>query len=167
MSESTATLHPDDITELTDALAAADPRTAVLQAILSIAAERMNVIMFSASRCHVASLELERLYSSDSGAYPVGLMKSKRGTSWARHVIQNRQVFVGEGPLEMAAAFDDQDKMASLGLRSIINVPMTLPGGELGVLNFGRALERVSPADVTLARFLALAASAGFALRRD
>lgn len=166
MIDSTGTLHPGDVTALTDALAAADPRTAVLQAIQSIAAERMSVTMFSASRCHVGSLELERIYSSDTTAYPVGLLKSKRGTSWARHVIQNRQVFVGEGPLEMAAAFDDQDKMAKLGLRSIINVPMTLPGGELGVLNFGRALERVSPADVTLARFLAIAASAGFALRR-
>ena len=37
--------------------------------------------------------------------------------------MQRRQVFVGEGPLEMAAAFDDQERMAKLGIRWIINVP--------------------------------------------
>ena len=78
--------------------------------------------------------------------------------------MQKRQVFVGEGPLEMAAAFDDQERMAKLGIRSIINVPFALRDDGLGVLAFGRAAERISPAEITLARLLGLAASAGFAL---
>ena len=164
MNGSDATLHPEEVTALTAALAGADPLGAVLKVIHEIAVARIGVLVFSASRCFVDSLELKRLYSSHPDTYPIGARKNKRETSWAREVMIKRQVFVGEGPLEMAAAFDDQERMASLGLRSIINVPVTLPAGGLGVLNFGRSVERVMPADVTTARFLGVAASAGFGL---
>jgi len=163
-SDSDTTLLPADISLLCGAIAAKDPRGAVLAAIEQIAAARMQVTVFSASVCFLDTLELERVYSSLPGAYAVGARKSKRETSWARQVMQRRQVFVGEGPLEMAAAFDDQERMAKLGIRSIINVPFALRDDGLGVLAFGRPLERVSPAEITLARLLGLAASAGFAL---
>ena len=163
-ADSDATLLPADITLLSGAIAGKDPRAGVLAAIEQIAAARMQVTVFSASVCFLDTLELERVYSSLPGAYAVGARKSKRETSWARQVMQRRQVFVGEGPLEMAAAFDDQERMAKLGVRSIINVPFALRDGGLGVLAFGRPLERVSPAEITLARLLGLAASAGFAL---
>ena len=166
MNGSVATLHPEEVTSLAAALADADPLAAVLRVIHELAVAKMCVSVFSASRCLVETHELDRIYSSHPQAYPVGARKSKRETGWARQVIQNRQVFVGEGPLEMAAAFDDQERMAALGMRSIINVPIVLPGGGLGVLNFGRNVERVMPADVTTARFLGLVASAGFALSR-
>ena len=64
----------------------------------------------------------------------------------------------------MAAAFDDQERMASLSMRSIINVPVALRAGGLAVLNFGLGVERIMPGDVTTARTLGVAASAGFAL---
>ena len=163
-TDSDATLLPAEITLLTGAIAGENPRAAVLRAIEQIATARMQVTVFSASVCFLDTLELERVYSSLPDAYAVGVRKSKRETSWARQVMQKRQVFVGEGPLEMAAAFDDQERMAKLGIRSIINVPFALRDEGLGVLAFGRAVERVSPAEITLARLLGLAASAGFAL---
>ena len=163
-ADSDATLLPADISLLSGAISGQDPRAAALAAIEQIASARMQVTVFSASVCFLDTLELERVYSSLPGAYAVGARKSKRETSWARQVMQRRQVFVGEGPLEMAAAFDDQERMAKLGIRSLINVPFALRDGGLGVLAFGRPLERVSPAEITLARLLGLAASAGFAL---
>jgi hypothetical protein len=163
-NDSDATLLPAEISLLSAAIGGLAPRRAVLAAIEQIAAARMQVTVFSASICFLDTLELERVHSSLPGAYAVGARKSKRETSWARQVMQRRQVFVGEGPLEMAAAFDDQERMAKLGVRSIINVPFVLRDDGLGVLAFGRPIERVSPAEITLARFLGLAASAGFAL---
>jgi GAF domain-containing protein len=71
-------------------------------------------------------------------------------------VLRDGQVFVGEGPLELAAAFDSQE-MSKAGLRSIINVPIVVLGKCVGVLNFGRESERVSPDEVLLGRFLAIA----------
>ena len=163
-SDPDATLLPTEISLLCDAIAGKDPRAAVLGAIEQIAAARMQVTVFSASICFLDTLELERVYSSLPDAYSVGARKSKRETSWARQVMQRREVFVGEGPLEMAAAFDDQERMAKLGIRSLINVPFVLRDAGLGVLAFGRPVERVRPAEITLAHLLGLAASAGFAL---
>ena len=93
-----------------------------------------------------------------------GARTDKRQTSWGRQVLQEQKVFVGEGALEMAAAFDDKEGMSGVGVRSIINVPIVVQGRCVGVLDFGRGGERVSPADVTLARALGVAARPAFAV---
>jgi GAF domain-containing protein len=159
---SEATLGASDIEAIAAALAAADPRQATLRVVERIAAQRIGVTLFSASLCHVEAMEVERIYSSLPERYPLGARTNKRETSWGRQVLLERRVFVGEGALEMAAAFDDKEGMASVGVRSIINVPIVLRGQCLGVLNFGRGIERVSPAEVTVARFLGVASSAVF-----
>jgi GAF domain-containing protein len=48
----------------------------------------------------------------------------------------------------MAAAFDDQERMASLGIRSIVNVPVVARDKTYGVLNFARSETRASAADL-------------------
>jgi GAF domain-containing protein len=162
----TTTLSSEEIASIGEALASRNARDAAFGAIDRIAARRIGTVVFSASLCHLDAMEVERIHSSRPGEYPVGARTNKRETSWGRQVLQLRQVFVGEGALEMAAAFDDKEGMASIGVRSIINVPIVVQERCLGVLNFGRGLERVSPADVTLARFLALAATGAFLLTR-
>lgn len=155
-------LSTTDIDALAAALASLDPPGGVYRAIDQISAQRIGAIVFSASVTQVDAMEVERVYSSRPETYPVGVRTSKRQTSWGRQVLVERRVFVGEGALEMAAAFDDQEKMGKAGVRSIINVPVVLRGQCLGVLNFGTAADRVGPADVSVARLLALAASAVF-----
>jgi GAF domain-containing protein len=161
-SDSFATLEGTEVALLSSAVALAEPRDAVFRAIDRIAQTRMAVNVFSASVCFVESLELERVYSSRPEVYELGARKSKRGTRWAQQVLVERQLFVGEGPLEMAAAFDDQERMESVGIRSIINVPIVVADRCLGVLNFGRGVERVLPAHVILARWLGVAAGVAF-----
>ncbi len=160
--ESDSSLSAADLDAIVSALAAVDARAAVLRATEIIAARRMGVILFSASICHLESMEVQRVYSSRPGAYAVGARTDKRQTSWGQQVLVERRVFVGEGPLEMAAAFDDKEGMANAGVRSIINVPIVVRDQCLGVLNFGRAVERVSPAHVAIARLLGIACSAAF-----
>jgi hypothetical protein len=157
-----ASLQGAEIAALSAALAAVDMRMALLRVVDGIAAARMQVVVFSAAICFHDATELERIYSSRADVYPIAVRKSKRETSWAQQVMRERRVFVGEGPLEMAAAFDDQERMASLGIRSIINVPVVVGDRCLGVLNFGRAVERVAPADVQIGRLLGLVSVAAF-----
>ena len=108
-------LGADEIASLVAGVAAANSRDGVFGAIERIASVRMKITVFSVSTCNVAAMELERIYSSRPDVYPVGIRKSKRETGWGKQVLKERRVFVGEGPLEMAAAFDDQERMASLG----------------------------------------------------
>ena len=152
-----------DIESLAIAIGAPSPRQGTLRTIGTIAAERLDATIFTASACRAGSMEIERVFSSTSQVYAVGVLTNKRETQWGRHVLLQQKVFVGEGPLEMAAAFDDQEAMAKVGVRSIINIPIVLRGQCIGVLNFGFANERVSPATLTAVRCLGLAASAAFA----
>jgi GAF domain-containing protein len=62
----------------------------------------------------------------------------------------------------MAAAFDDQERMASLGIRSIVNVPVVARDKTYGVLNFARSETRASAEDLAYARLLGIAATSAF-----
>lgn len=157
-----ASLRIADVASLTAAIASTDLPLSLFKAIERIAATRMAVSIFSASKCFLDAMELERIYSSRPDVYPVGARKSKRQTNWAQYVLKNRQVFVGEGPLEMAAAFDDQERMASLGIRSIINVPIVVRDQSIGVLNFARSDVRISAEEIAIGRLLGIAATTAF-----
>jgi len=161
-ASSLASLRIPDLISLSAAIASPEMPLSLFQAIERIATARMRVSVFSASNCFVDTLELKRIYSSRPDVYPVGVIKSKRQTNWARYVLKDRRVFVGEGPLEMAAAFDDQERMASLGIRSIINVPVVARDKLFGVLNFARSETRVSAEDLADARLLGIAATVAF-----
>lgn len=153
--ESAVPVFDRELSLLSAAWASGNPRMSVLRAVETIAVSRMEISVFSVSK-RLLGPDLERIYCSRPDVFPVGAQKSKRQTSWADQVLRDRHVFVGEGPLEMAAAFDSQE-MSQAGIRSIINVPIVVSGKCVGVLNFGRERERVSPGEVLLGRFLAVA----------
>ncbi len=159
---SAVSLQAHDLSLLVAALAGADRRANLLEVIGGIAVSKMKVVLFSASTCDPERMELERVHSSRPDAYPVGARKSKAETLWGQQVVRRQHVFVGEGPLEMAAAFDDQERMERFGIRSIINVPMMIAGRCVGVLNFGRGIERVLPEEILLAQILGLIATMAF-----
>ena len=73
-------------------------------------------------------VQLQRLWTSDPVAYPVGGRKRKTLTPWTRQLLQRAEVFVGEGDAALAAVFEEQKIIAELGLHSVVNVPL-LQGG--------------------------------------
>lgn len=70
------------------------------------------------------SLELQRIWTSDAQAYPVAGRKRKPLTPWTRQLLVRGEPFVGEGRDALAAVFDDHALIDSLGLQSVINVPL-------------------------------------------
>ena len=157
-----AELGAVDIDALAAAVASPDPLAGVLGVIERIALQRMRASLFTASTCDVESLQVTRVHSSRPDTYPMRATTNKRETSWGNQVLRQRRVFVGEGFLAMAAAFDDQADMEKVGVRSIINVPVVVNDRCLGVLNFGFAEDRISARALTVARLLGIASSAAF-----
>ena len=147
---------------LAAAARAADPKT-LFAAIAAVAAEAIGCALFTAMRCDQAAGEVERVYSTNPAAYPVGGRKTKRDTPWARQVLSERRVFVGGGAGAIRAAFDDHAVILGLGLNSIINVPVVIDGRCVGTLNFLMAAETVAEADVAVARALGALAIPAFA----
>lgn len=70
------------------------------------------------------TMALQRVWTSNPAAYPVAGRKRKARTDWARQLLDRAEVFVGEGSTALAEVFDDHERIASLGLRSIVNVPL-------------------------------------------
>ena len=142
--------------------AAADRPQALFAEIAAVAAEALGCALFTAMHFDAAAGEVERLYSTDPRAYPIGGRKTKRDTPWAAHVLAERRVFVGAGDAAIRAAFDDHEKIRALGLHSIINVPITAAGTCVGTVNFLMRGETLTAEDVAVAEALGQAAAAAF-----
>jgi len=73
-------------------------------------------------------VQLQRLWTSDPGAYPVGGRKRKTFTPWTRQLLERAEVFIGEGDAALAVVFEEHKSIAELGLHAVVNVPL-LQGG--------------------------------------
>ena len=104
--------------------------------------------------------ELQRIWSSNIDAYPVAGRKRKSWTPWALQLLGRAEVFVGEGTDAMKEAFSDHALIASLGLRSIVNVPLMDDRGDcFATFNVLTPRDKWEARDVIAIRLLALLAT--------
>ena len=160
--EVAVSLSAREIAQLGSALAQADQPQATLACIDRVGAAAIGHCLFSVNAFRIESMQVERLYSSNPAAYPVGGRKNKKAIAWGQQVLIERKLFTGEGEAAIRAAFDDHALMHSLGVRSIINVPVVWRDACLGVLNFACPLPRVEARQVATARMLGLIAVPAF-----
>lgn len=103
-------------------------------------------------------IRLKRIWTSEPGAYPVGGAKRKTGTPWTRHLLEQCQVFVGEGDDALAEVFDDHARIASLDLHAVVNVPIARDGRCAATFNVLSRRPRWRPQEIAAIRLLALLA---------
>lgn len=103
---------------------------------------------------HSEQMELERLFSSNPGAYPPGGRKQKKDTSWGQHVLIQQKIFVGEGAQAIEQSFDDHETIARLGLQSVINIPVSSESFCLGTLNILMKHPILRPEQIEIAQQL-------------
>jgi GAF domain-containing protein len=157
-------LRPDDIDAL--AAGAAKSPAALFTAIAQIAARRVDARLVTAMRHDEAASTVERVYSSNEQAYPVGGRKLKRDTGWSRKVLLEHRVLVNAGDDDIRASFDDHAIIFGLGLHSCVNVPLVSNGKCIGTLNVLATRPNWSDDQVAVVRALALAALAGVLMLR-
>jgi len=122
--------------------------------IASEAQARFGWKLFTAMR-YLESGEVERVYTSDAAAYPLGGRKPRRDTAWSRQVLVRGEPYYANDEAGVRAAFEDADKIVGLGLGAVINVPVTEGARVLGTLNFLREAGGYRPEDVLQAAELA------------
>ena len=152
-------LSPDDIDAL--AAGAAKSPAALFAAIHQIAARRVGAGLVTAMRHDEAASTVERIYSSNETAYPVGGRKVKKESDWSRHVLVEHRVLVSAGDDAIRKHYNDHAIIFGLGLHSCVNVPLVSHGKCIGTLNVLRPQAEWSGEQVALARVLGLAALAG------
>ena len=111
--------------------------------------------LFTIMRVHESAQEVERLHSSNVAAYPVGGRKQKRDTHWGRVVLDEGQVFIARTPDEVREAFADYELIFSLGVGSIMNVPINYRGRSLGTMNVSHDAGWFREQDAAAGRLLA------------
>lgn len=152
-------LGADDIEAL--AAGAANSPTALFEAIAEVATRRVDAGLVTAMRHDEAASTVERVYSSDPQAYPVGGRKLKRDTGWSRKVLLEHRVLVNAGDDAIRESFEDHAVIFGLGLHSCVNVPLVSAGKCIGTLNVLAARANWSDDEVVIVRALGLAALAG------
>jgi hypothetical protein len=144
-----------DLAALADRSATAQHPAVLYAAIDTLVQEVIGHRLFTLMRVHEASSEVERIYSSNTAAYPVGGRKEKRGTPWSRAVLDRGEVFVARTPDEVRAAFSDYALIFSLGIGSIMNVPLACLGKRLGTMNISHEAGWFTDEDALTARLIA------------
>jgi GAF domain-containing protein len=159
------TLSADDIEAL--AAGAATSAAALFEAVAQVAALRVNARLVTAMRHDEAASTVERVYSSNPQAYPVGGRKLKRDTGWSRKVLVEHRLLVNAGDDDIRESFDDHAIIFGLGLHSCVNVPLVSAGKCIGTLNVLATRPKWSDEEVAIARALGLAALAGVLMMRS
>jgi hypothetical protein len=80
--------------------------------------------------------DVRRVYSSVPSAYPVGGWKHLAGSDWAAHVLQGQRILVASGEAQLKHYFPDHELLASLGTRTLVNIPVVVCRRTIGALAF-------------------------------
>jgi GAF domain-containing protein len=152
-------LEAEDIEAL--AAGAAKSPSALFAAIAEVARRRVDAGLVTAMRHDEAAATVERIYSSNEAAYPVGGRKVKQESDWSRHVLVEHRVLISAGDHAIRKHYNDHAIIFGLGLHSCVNVPLVNQGKCIGTLNVLRAEAQWREDEVALARALGLAALAG------
>jgi GAF domain-containing protein len=152
-------LNADDVETLS--AGAAESPTALFKAIEDVATRRVDAGLITMMRHDAVASTVERLYSSNPQAYPVGGKKVKRDTAWGRKVLTEHRVLVSAGDEGLRESFDDHATIIGLGLHSCVNVPLVSEGKCVGTMNISRAQADWNDNEIALVRALGLAALAG------
>lgn len=132
---------------------AATPRAA-MDAIGQATLDIVGPGLLTINAWHARTGEIERLWSSDPAAYPVGGKKRKGDTVWTRQLLVRGEVFVGEGDDALAAVFDDIATIRALRLNGVVNVPLCHGGKVIGTFNYLADIDAWTAHEITALRML-------------
>jgi len=118
-----------------EAWAASQQPDAVLkaagQAFLRIPGYRL----YTVTRVLPGGREVERIYSTDTKAYPVGGRKPVLPNAYSQRVRREKKPFLARTPDGFSPFFSDHQTITSLGLGCVMNLPIVFADAVLGTVN--------------------------------
>lgn len=133
MIDPSAILSAED--EVAAALAEGADRFAVYRAVEAALGGLVGHRLFTLLVVLPGGEEVERFFSSDEKAYPLTGRKRIGSTPWGERVLKGRECYLGRDAAGIRWAFADHELIASLGLASVVNVPIVQHGTTLGTMN--------------------------------
>ena len=125
------------------------------RAVERVSAETVGWRLFTVLRYVEAAQAVERLYSSDEKAYPVGGRKPLDKIAASHGAMDKGEVFLAATKEEVRKAFFDHELIFSLGITAILNVPIRHAGRRLGTVNLCGEEGMYGPAEIARGKILA------------
>lgn len=135
-----------DVAHIMELIARAAPAEAYA-AIDAMAMRLFDHRLFTVTRSILQTQEVERVYSSNPAAYPVGGRKQKRNTPWGEQVLHRGEILVCQDPADIRRVFADHELILSLGITAMVNVPVLFAGRSMATMNMSHAKDRFGAAD--------------------
>jgi len=140
-------LRFDDLADLVAALRGENHPARIFGALDTLSADVIGHRLFTIMRFDADRSEVERVHTSMPAVYPVGGRKAKRDTAWSDHTLRDMKLFRASGADAIRAAFDDHATILSLGLASVLNIPLVLAGRCVGTMNLLHEADWYTPQD--------------------
>lgn len=121
----------DALDRFTAALSAATDPIAPFAALHRLTTDVVGARLFTVTTVEDQGRLARRSYSSHPVEYPVTGTKIVEPSRWNTIVLDQRQCFVANTLAEIAEVFPDHELIGSLGLGSVVNMPVILRG-EIG-----------------------------------
>jgi hypothetical protein len=107
----------------------------VWKALHRLAASKVGIKLFTVMTLDPGAGLARRAYTSDPVAYPVAGAKPITRDRWFEIVHDEKRCFVANTLAEIATVFPDSEKIGSLGLGSVINLPVFVHGELAATIN--------------------------------
>lgn len=125
-----------DYKDFTDAVAASEGQPERAYAALEkMVKDVVGVKLFTIMTSDTMDKLSERVYSNMPDVYPVYGTKPYHDNEWSEITLNKKQTFVANTIEDIAKVFNDHELILSLGLESVINVPVIVSGEVIGTLN--------------------------------
>jgi len=125
-----------DYSDFNAALAeAGDQPHKAMVALEALTKKLVGAKLFTIMTADTVGKNSERVYSGLPDVYPVSGTKPYNETRWSEITLKQKQTFVANKIEDIATVFDDHEIIKSLGLGSVINVPIIVDGNVIGTLN--------------------------------
>ncbi|VVE26536.1 hypothetical protein [Pandoraea anhela] len=108
--------------------------------------------------------DVRRVFSTVPTAYPVGGWKHLSGSDWARHVLVEQKTLIASGPERLKHYFPDYALLESLGVRTLVNIPVVVCRRTVGAFALLFDTTQIDPAALVEGERLAPLMAGVFAL---
>lgn len=120
---------------MADALADPDQPRAGWRALMEQLRLSVGHKLFSAMLAEPALGTKRRVFTSDAAAYPLGGRKPMPDNAYHRRIFREGSPFLAPDAAAIRAEFPDAELILSLGVASVLNVPVRFGGRVLGAIN--------------------------------
>jgi hypothetical protein len=136
-----------------DAISMAKDSLSAWKALEDLAGALVGHQLFTVMISDVPAALVRRAYSNRPGEYPTSGTKPLRGNTgdWFDTVFVKRRTFVANTIEDIAKVFPDHELIGSMGLGSVLNLPVVLEGDLVAAINLLAETSHFTPERIAAA----------------